>query len=946
MIFVTATADAAVHYVTQEGGAGTKDGKSWTTAYDEASFPAAILSAKAGDEIWVKAGVYRPVIPANPASVTEVEQGKSFVLSNDVALYGGFAGTETSSADRDSTENLTVLTGDLTNNDTGKVNGVTVSADQIQGTNSTCVVTAGSGCGPTTVLDGFTVTAGDNANNGGGMYIMGSAPTVRDCTFSGNTADSGGGMYNETSSPAVTNCTFSGNKAFAGGSMANCGGSAPIVTNCAFFGNTANRGGGVFNLNSSPSIIGCIFSDNIVSVYGGGMENSHSNPTVTNCTFSGNSAEDGGGMDNLSSNPNMTNCTFSGNTASEGGGMNNISSSPAVKNCTFSGNTADYGGGMLNGDGGDSGSSPTVTNCTFFGNAADYGGGMCNAGVSHSGSAPAVTNCTFFGNSAGAGGGGMCNYMNYAAPVVRNSVFWDDAGGEITKNFGSDPVVSYCIVSGDYSIGTNIITADPNLGPLADNGGPTQTCALLSGSSAIDKGMTFASNVISTDQRGVARPQGVSFDIGAYEYWEKQILTVTTIGSGSATPSPIGVVVGTTGKCWGYVNGTPVTLTASEDARSVFDSWGGDASGTNLATTVTMNNTKNVEASFDVAWLVTVSAGAGGDITESAPGAGSAGRFAPNGRGVGTTSFKVRNGRDKTFTVEPDAGYSIGPVRVDGGITILGAGSKYTFANVSADHSIEATFTANPTLTPTPVPSASPAPTTAPTAVPTATPTPVPTPDPGIPLPKVTLTITLYAGGTLVAGPIDITDPATLSALLGSPTLLAQLLATDPAAILSGQYNMDLVRFFSLIADLDDGVLDFTILFEVKVEGVPAGYRAQVFVLTRTFDSNGNPTGYSVVPRDEGASVFRKRSGARGWTEIWRVTVRDGGAADGDARQDGSVAPQIAAVVAVFPMATPSVTMTPTPGDRGGGGCSIPASGGAALAALLLLAPVVLMRRR
>ena len=261
------------------------------------------------------------------------------------------------------------------------------------------------------------------------------------------------------------------------------------------------------------------------------------------------------------------------------------------------------------------------------------------------------------------------------------------------------------------------------------------------------------------------------------------------------------------------------------------------------------------------------------------------------------------------------------------------------------------TPTTIPSVTPTPIPSVTPttAPTDSPTPTPspTATPTPVPTPDPDIPLPTVTLKITLYAGGTIVAGPIDITDPATLTALLSSQTLLAQLLATDPAAILSGQYNMDLVRFFSLIADLDDGALDFTILFEVTVDNVPAGYRAQVFVLTRTFDSKGNPTRYSIVPRDEGASVFRKRSGARGWTETWRVTIRDGGATDGDARQDGSVAPQIATVVAVFPMATPTPTMTPTQGDRGsGGGCSIPESGSAALTVLLLLAPVVLMRRR
>ena len=88
MILATVTAEAAVRYVTQ-GGGGSKNGTSWTNAYDEAAFPAAIQSAAAGDEIWVKTGVYRP--STNDAT-------KSFVLKNGVALYGGFAGAETSSA--------------------------------------------------------------------------------------------------------------------------------------------------------------------------------------------------------------------------------------------------------------------------------------------------------------------------------------------------------------------------------------------------------------------------------------------------------------------------------------------------------------------------------------------------------------------------------------------------------------------------------------------------------------------------------------------------------------------------------------------------------------------------------------------------------------------------------------------------------------------------------
>lgn len=550
----------------------------------------------------------------------------------------------------------------------------------------------------------------------------------------------------------------------------------------------------------------------------------------------------------------------------------------------------------------------------------------------------------------------MCNRSN-SQSLVTNCIFWDGSGGEVYNNDDeSTPIISSCVVSGDDvgegTISSDIISADPLLGPLADNGGPTKTHALTFGSPAIDKGATIPT--ISCDQRGVARPQGSAFDIGAYESWEKQILTVNTIGNGSVTRDPSGDIVGTTGKCWSYDKDAPVALTAVDGSRDWFVTWSGDASGTDPTASVTMSCDHAVEAVFDPVWIITVSAGPGGDITAS-------------GDVAGATEVKVRNGADKTFTVTPDAGYSIGPVRVDGGIILLGAGSKYTFTNVTEDHTLEATFIANPTptltpipsvtptltpipsATPTPIPTAAPTtnPTSAPTATPTVTPTPLPTPDPRIPLPTVTLTITLYAGGTIVAGPFDITDPTTLSALLSSQTLLAQLLATDPSAILSGTYNMDLIRFFSLVADLDPGILDFTILFEVTVEGVPAGYRAQVFVLTRTFDSKGNPTGYSVVPRDEGANVFRKKSGARGWTETWRVTIRDGGVTDGDAKLNGSVAPQIAAVVVVFPMATPTVTMTPTPGDRGsGGGCSIPESGGAALAAILLLAPVVLLRRR
>jgi len=289
MILAIATAEAEVHFVTQEGGEGTKDGISWTTAYDEAAFPAAILSAGSGDEIWVKAGVYRP----STANVTTA----SFVLKNGVAVYGGFAGTETSSADRNLSANVTVLTGDLANDDTHDANGVTVNAANIIGDNSLCVV-VGNGVTAATVLDGFTITAGKNAT-GGGMFNNNSSPIVENCAFSGNAAENGGGMYNTNSDPTVTNCGFSGNAAtkWGGGMFNNVG--SPTVTNCAFSGNSAKQtGGGMYNVNgSSPVVTDCAFSRNSAYFCGGMHNETNSSPTVTNCTFSGNMAHsDGGGM--------------------------------------------------------------------------------------------------------------------------------------------------------------------------------------------------------------------------------------------------------------------------------------------------------------------------------------------------------------------------------------------------------------------------------------------------------------------------------------------------------------------------------------------------------------------------------------------------------------------------------------------------------------------------
>lgn len=143
---------------------------------------------------------------------------------------------------------------------------------------------------------------------------------------------------------------------------------------------------------------------------------------------------------------------------------------------------------------------------------------------------------TFHGNSANNGG---AIYNDYDSnPGIVNSILYGNKGGEIYNAIGT-ATVTYSIVQGGYT-GTGNVDADPLLGPLQNNGGFTQTLALLVGSPAINAGNDAVCP--ATDQRGVTRPQGSHCDMGAYEYqessvpappekpsWKSKILTPTSL---------------------------------------------------------------------------------------------------------------------------------------------------------------------------------------------------------------------------------------------------------------------------------------------------------------------------------------------------------------------------------------------------------------------------------
>ncbi|NJO07962.1 MAG: hypothetical protein HC876_21950, partial [Chloroflexaceae bacterium] len=179
-----------IYYVDKDRPDDSGDGLTWATA--KRNLQTALALASAGAEIWVADGTY---YPDEGTGQTNDNRASTFTLKDGVAIYGGFAGTETLLSERDVAANVAILSGDLQQNDTPNFGN---NAD-----NALHVVT-GSGTDSTAVLDGFTITAG-NADDGGGIACP------NDC---------GSGVSNDSGSPTLTNLTITGN--FASSAAAGC----------------------------------------------------------------------------------------------------------------------------------------------------------------------------------------------------------------------------------------------------------------------------------------------------------------------------------------------------------------------------------------------------------------------------------------------------------------------------------------------------------------------------------------------------------------------------------------------------------------------------------------------------------------------------------------------------------------------------------------------------
>ncbi|NEO87601.1 MAG: DUF4347 domain-containing protein, partial [Spirulina sp. SIO3F2] len=501
-------------------------------------------------------------------ATNDVTVTNSTVSSNSALIAGGGIYTTASGL-------ITVTNSTVSGNSAGNLGGGISAFNDVTVTSSTVLSNLAGNQGGgisvrngTTTITNSTVSGNSAGSRGGGIYALNGATTITNSMMSGNlSGNNGGALFNDRGAVTLTNSTvlsnsvgdFGGgihvrngamtvsNSTVSGNSTGVSGGGiyalydAIIVTNSTVSGNSAGSRGGGISARYGATVANSTISSNSAGSRGGGIS-ALNGATVTNSTVSGNSTgSSGGGISTGLSAATVTNSTVSSNSAGGGGGGISALNGAIVTNSTISSNSARIvGGGIYARDG------AIVTNSTISSNSADNNGG----GIYTRNSATTVTNSTISSNSAGNEGGGIFQQSNQV-DLLNATIAFNQAnlGGGlavngtqahsiintiIANNSGHTPDINADLSTSTIShsliqrtagiVGTtltdgingNIIGQDPLLAPLANNGGSTQTHALLPGSPALNAGDNNAVNV-SLDQRGQLRILHNTVDIGAFE---------------------------------------------------------------------------------------------------------------------------------------------------------------------------------------------------------------------------------------------------------------------------------------------------------------------------------------------------------------------------------------------------------------------------------------------
>jgi uncharacterized repeat protein (TIGR01451 family) len=347
-------------------------------------------------------------------------------------------------------------------------------------------------------------------------------------------AAEGGAIYNSgtlslsgvtvKSNQAVAAAFTSGNA--SGGGLYVAGGSVYLSAD-TFVGNQAQGGSGSFGFGfGSPGYQGG-------SGLGGGMAVASGNVTLSNDTFSGNIAQGGSGGAGGTGFLSSAGAGGTGGTGGSGlgGGLYVGGGTATLQNDTFSGNNA------VGGSGGPGGFSPFATAGTGGSGGNGMGGGLDSASGTTTLANTLIARNTVTAGAAGAPGMGN----SPGTPGSAGSASAPDVLGTVASSdhdlIGDGTGFSATISNGDQ-VGTHSSPINPQLGALQNNGGPTETMALLivngTPSPAIDAGDNNAAPS-ATDQRGYGRIVGNAIDIGAYEYGATPATTDVSISGNAPT---------------------------------------------------------------------------------------------------------------------------------------------------------------------------------------------------------------------------------------------------------------------------------------------------------------------------------------------------------------------------------------------------------------------------
>ena len=335
-------------------------------------------------------------------------------------------------------------------------------------------------------VDGSGIENSPGINYGGSL-------TISDSIITGNERY---GISNFSSDVVISGSTISNNEGIG---VYNYEGTLS-VNDCVVTGNSQSgirTVGNYYGANTPINIDSSTITDN-GTVYGygqgGGIYAQSGLITVTNSTISGNSASEGGGIFKggyFGGTMTINNSTVSGNSAIEGGGIFG-GGDVTVNNSTISNNNALLGGGVFNYIGGF-----TINDSTITGNAADTGGGI------YTYYDPVTLNRALVTGNAASNGREAYGYAN----VGNYNLFGYD---------GDDGIGGFTLGPTDIVPGIGVQVSNILDTTLQNNGGETNTHALVPGSPAVDA-IPAASCGATTDQRGITRPQGPDCDIGAFE---------------------------------------------------------------------------------------------------------------------------------------------------------------------------------------------------------------------------------------------------------------------------------------------------------------------------------------------------------------------------------------------------------------------------------------------